>query len=228
MQRASVAFVIPHAAVTRISEPNRAIAFVYDGVVRGIERFSVKTRCENGFGPVVFVAHNAPVFVLAGNLATLIVERVAVAVPAGFAEEGHAVIVLDPAHLQVVGNVTKNEVAPDAIPGAAFGPERVGVGVQSLNGRIAEFVFVEPRVQRDKVGVRVTRWVFAAPIAGSRSGQAGSGDNRSGEKVSSIDVFLFHFLNGFEVRAPSLGQPVGARKSSRLAKVFRWMLAVHE
>ena len=135
---------MPHAAVAGIGEPDRAIALVHYCVVWCVERFTVEARREDGFGSVVFESNHPAVAVLAGNLAALIVERVAVAIAAGFAEEGHPVVVLDPAHLQIVWNVAENKVAPDAVPSAALGPKRVGVGVKALEGCVAELVLVEP------------------------------------------------------------------------------------
>ena len=219
---------MPHAAVAGIGEPDRAVALVHHGVVRCIERFAVEARREDGLGAVVFVSDHAAVAVLAGNLAALIVERVAVAIAAGFAEEGHPIVVLNPSHLQVVRDVAENKVAPDAVPRAALGPKRIGVGVKTLERRVAEFVLVEPRIQRNEVGIRIAGRFVAAPVTGGNGGQAGSGSGCSGKKMASVDVSGFHILIDPEVRAASLGQAGGARKSSRLAKRFRWMAVVHE
>ena len=86
VERSLVTLVMPHAAVAGIGEPDRAVALVHYCVVWCVERFTVEARREDGYGSVVFVSNHPAVAVLAGNLAALIVERVAVAVAAGFAE----------------------------------------------------------------------------------------------------------------------------------------------
>jgi hypothetical protein len=60
----------------------------------------------------VLVAHHAPGEVLAGELAALEVEGVAVAVVRRAAEHRDAAVVLEPAELTVVRDVAPHEVAP--------------------------------------------------------------------------------------------------------------------
>ena len=84
---------------------------------------------------------------LAGNLSALVVEGVAVTVAAGFSENGYAVVILDPAQLNVVWNVAEHHVSTDAVPCTSFGPECVRASVKPLHRRIAYFVFVETRVE---------------------------------------------------------------------------------
>src|SRR6185503_20123868 len=67
------------AAVRRIREPDAPVR-VRDDVVRGIEVLAVVLVGDDADGPVVLVAHDAPRQVLARNLPSLVVERVAVAV----------------------------------------------------------------------------------------------------------------------------------------------------
>ena len=167
-----------------------------DSIVRRVEWFAVECGPQHGLGAVVFVAHDAAVSVLAGDLPAPIVERVAVAVAAGFAENGHAVVVLDPAQLQVVRDVAENKIPADTVPGAALGPKGVRAGVEPLNRRVADLVFVEARVERNEVGIGIARRVFASPIPSGCGGQASSSNGCGGEKIPAIDVVLFHDFSG--------------------------------
>ena len=102
---------------------------------------------------VIFIAHHAPAAVFAGKLAAFEIEGVAVAVAGWIAEGGDAAVFLDPAHLDVVGDVAPDEVAADAIPRRALGPKRAGV--EALDGGVADHVFAEAIIERDDVGVGI-------------------------------------------------------------------------
>jgi hypothetical protein len=75
---------------------------VGDDVVRGVEALALERLREDRDRAVVLVAHDPARQVLAGELAALEVERVAVAVVGRHAEHAHAAGVLDPPHLPVV------------------------------------------------------------------------------------------------------------------------------
>src|SRR5579863_9737078 len=74
-------------------------------------------------GAVVFIANDAAVGVFAGQFPALIVEGVAVAVIRWVAEDADLAVFFGPAQLAVVGDVTPDEIAADAVPCGAFGPE---------------------------------------------------------------------------------------------------------
>jgi hypothetical protein len=57
--------------------------------------------------------------------------------------------------LQVVRDVAENQIPADTVPGAALGPEGVRAGVEPLNRRVADLVFVEARVERNEVGIGI-------------------------------------------------------------------------
>ena len=83
---------------------------------------------EHGDTAVVLVADDLAREMAKGDLPALEVEGVAVAVPRGRAEAAADVaVLLEPAQLLVVGDVRPDEVAADAVPGRAFGPERAVV-----------------------------------------------------------------------------------------------------
>ena len=84
----------------------------------------------------MLVADDAAVAVLAGDLPALEVEGVAVAVAGGIAEEADVAVFLEPAQLHVVGDVAPEEIAADAVPGRALGPQHSGV--EPLDGRVAD------------------------------------------------------------------------------------------
>ena len=89
---------------------------------------------EDGPYSIVLVADNLPRAVLAGDLSSLEVERVAVRVARRVTEDRDVAVLFQPAHLDVVGDVAPEEIAADAVPGRAFGPEHLRVVVQPLDG----------------------------------------------------------------------------------------------
>ena len=117
---------------------------------------------------VVLVADHAAVAVLAGELAALVVEGVAVAVVGGLRNSADVAVLLEPAHLAVVGDVAPDQVLADAVPGRPFGPERAGV--EALDRRVADLVFGEALVEHDDVRVGIAHGILAAPIAFSAGG----------------------------------------------------------
>src|SRR5262249_57744294 len=111
--------------------------------------------------PRVLVADDPAVRVLAGDLAALEVERVAVAVAGGIAEDGDLAVLVRAPELDVVRDVAPDEVAPDAAPGRPLGPRHAGV--EALDGRVADLVLGEPGIEGHYVGVGVADRRRAAP-----------------------------------------------------------------
>jgi hypothetical protein len=100
---------------------------------------------------------------LAGQLPSLVVERVAVAVSRRIAEDRDVAVLFEPAHLDVVGDVAPDKVASDTIPCRTLGPQRPGM--QPLDRRIADHITTEAVVERDDVRVRVLEWLLPRPVA---------------------------------------------------------------
>ena len=126
LERALVALVFAERAVAGIGEPDAAVG-VDDGVVGGVEGLAAEAVGQDGGLAVVLVADDAAVAVLAGDLAALAVEGVAIGVAGGAADHADVAVVLEPAELDVVGDVGPDEVLADAVPGRPLGPEHAGV-----------------------------------------------------------------------------------------------------
>src|SRR5499427_8913026 len=90
---------------------------------------------------------------LAGKLAPLEVEGIAVAVVGRGPEHLHAAVVFQPAQLAVVGDVAPDQAAPLAAPRRALGPERARP--QPLDRRVALAQAVEGWVDRDDIRIDV-------------------------------------------------------------------------
>ena len=140
-----------------------------DDVVRRVQPLALKLLGDDGHRAVRLVADDTPAAVLARELAPLVVERVAVAVARRIAEHRHAAVLLDPSHLHVVRDVAPHQVAADAVPGRAFGPQRPDV--QPPDHRVADDVAAEARVERDDVGIGILERLRPRPVA--RRGRVG-------------------------------------------------------
>src|SRR5207248_9424651 len=116
---------------------------MHDNVVRRIERFVLPLVGQHSDGAVVLVADDAAVAMFTRELPAIEIERVAVAVAAGVAEDAHVAILFEPAHLAVVRNVTPDQVTAGAIPGATLRPSRAGP--KPFTRRVANFAFPEMR-----------------------------------------------------------------------------------
>ena len=69
----------------------------------------------------------------------------------GDAEHGHLAVVLDAAHLAVVGDVAEHEVAALGVPRRALGPQRPGPEALNRGVRLREAI--ERRIDRDHVRI---------------------------------------------------------------------------
>jgi hypothetical protein len=151
--------LIQTAAVRRIGEPVAAVR-VGGNVVRRIQTLAFERLRERRHRSVVLVAHDAAHQVLARNLTALEVERVAVGVVRRRSKHRHALVVLEPAHLPVAGDVAPDEEAALAAPRRPLGPQRAGP--QALERRVSENQAVELGIDGHDVGIG---------IAGRRRGQ---------------------------------------------------------
>ena len=135
---------------------------------------------------VELVAHDSPREMLAGDLAPLEVERVAVAVVRRRAEHTHVTVVLQPSHLPVVGNVAPDEITALRIPGRPLRPQRTGP--QSLDWRVGLPQAIEARIDGEDVRIReidVRRSVGTkiARRAGDRARRRGGSSLRCGVRT---------------------------------------------
>src|SRR5271165_434816 len=108
-------------------------------------------------------AHDPAVEVLAGELATLEIERIAVGVARRTAECSDPAVLPDVAVLRVAGHVAEHQVLTLARPGWALRPLRPGP--QPAHRAVARCELPERRINDDDVGVRIDRGVARAPIA---------------------------------------------------------------
>ena len=106
---------------------------------------------------VVLPAHDAAVEILAGQLAALEVEGIAVGVVGRFAERGHPAVVPEVAVLHVAADIAEYEVLALARPGRPLGPLRAGP--QPVEAGIARHQAAERRVDDEHVGVGIDRRV---------------------------------------------------------------------
>src|SRR5439155_1223454 len=80
------------AAVWRVSKPVASVRMGHD-VVGRIEPLAIVRVCQHCHRAVMLIAHEAPGEVLTGELATLEVERIAIAIVRRLAKDRHAPIV---------------------------------------------------------------------------------------------------------------------------------------
>ena len=88
-----------------------------DGVVGGVERLAVEVVGQDGGLAVVLVADDPAVAVLAGDLPALAIEGVAVGVTGRVTHHADVAVLLEPAELDVVGDVGPDQVLAHAVPG---------------------------------------------------------------------------------------------------------------
>ena len=136
------------------------------GSLGAFERLAAEAVGQDGGLAVVLVADDAAVAVLAGDLAALGVERIAVGVAGRAAHHADMAVVLEPAELDVVGDIGPDEVFADAVPGRPLGPEHAGV--QPPDRGVADLDLGEPLVENDHVGVGVANRLGVRPVAPGR------------------------------------------------------------
>src|SRR4026208_1678432 len=88
---------------------------------------------------------------LAGHLPALEVEHFAVAVVGRISKDGHMAVVLNPAHLPVVGDVAPDQEFPNGVPCRTLRPQRPGP--QTLNRCVRLCEAIEGRIDREDVRI---------------------------------------------------------------------------
>ena len=123
-------------------------------VVGCVEGLAVELVGQYREAIVGLVAHHAAVAVLEGNLPTLAVKSVAIAVAGGLVDRRDFAVILEPAMLHVVRDVAPHKVLAPTAPRRPFGP--IHAGVQPLDGRGANLVFLECLIERDDIRLGIT------------------------------------------------------------------------
>ena len=115
----------------------------------------------------------------AGKLATFVIEGVTDAVARWVSENGYPAVVLEPPHLDVVGNIAPDQIPADSVPRGTFRPQCSEM--QSPDDGIADDVFLEAAVECDNIGIRILDGILAGEIAGWRLRVRRCGDRCSAE-----------------------------------------------
>jgi hypothetical protein len=160
---------------------------VHDDVIGRIQKLPLPLISEHGGLAVMLVPHDAAAAVLAGELAALVIESIAVAVMSRLAEVADVAVLFEPAQLAVVGNVAPDQVLAFAAPGWPFGPQHSGM--DALDGGVANLVFGEALVEDDDVRVGIARGILAAPVALC---VGGCGQQRGGSQEGAAIHVRFH------------------------------------
>src|SRR5262249_32171387 len=138
------------AAIGRIGEPVAAVGMGRD-IVGRVELLALVGIGQHGDRAIELVAHDAARQVLAGELAPLEVEAVAVAGVGRLANGARMAVVLYPAQLATVGHVAPRQRAAFTGPRRAFRPQ--GAGPQALDGAVGLAQTIERRIDRQDVGI---------------------------------------------------------------------------
>src|ERR1044071_9853924 len=85
----------------------------------------------------------------AGRGPDVAVDVAADAIGAPIAAYGERAVLIEQPHLSIVGDVAPDQVTPDAVPGAAFGPQ--GASPEFLDGCAADFIAGESLVEHDDI-----------------------------------------------------------------------------
>ena len=139
---------------------------MHHDVVRRIQSLSLKFVGDDRHRPVRFISHHAAAAVLAGELASFEIERVAVAVAGRIAEDGDAAVFFDPAHLDVVRDIAPHQVTADSVPGGTFGPQRAEM--KPPDDRIVHDVTSEAVIQGDDVRIGILNGLLPVPVTDRR------------------------------------------------------------
>src|SRR5262249_44258926 len=154
-------FVIATDAVCRVGEPDAAVR-MDDDVVRRVQSLALKLFSDDRDGPIRFIANDAAAAMLAGELPSFEVERIAVAVAGRIAEGRNVAILFDPAHLHVVGNVAPYQVATDAVPRRTLGPQ--GSKMEASDDGVVDDIPPETLVESDNVRIGILDRVLPRPV----------------------------------------------------------------
>jgi hypothetical protein len=91
-------------------------------------------------------------------------------------------IIVQPATLQIIWDVTPYQVTADAVPGRTLGPE--ASGIETLDRCVADFVFSKSRTHYDDVRIGISlRCGYGSIISFlSCCGSGDGGSNRAGDE----------------------------------------------
>jgi len=106
--------------------------------------------------------HSSP-SVLAGKLAPIEVECVAIAVTARVPERGDVPVLFEESQLPIVGNITPHQILALRAPGRSLRPFRPHV--MPLDGGIEYTIFLKALVHRNDVRVGVAHRLVISPVA---------------------------------------------------------------
>jgi hypothetical protein len=143
---------IQRKARRRIGKPVAAVA-VRRHVVRRIQPLAHVAFSDRGDRSVVLVARDSTTGVLARDLTSLKVERVAVAVVRRIPEHRYAAIVVDPAALHAHRHVAPDQVLALAAPRWPLGP--LAARPQTVYCGVVDTQPIERRIDDDDVGIRI-------------------------------------------------------------------------
>jgi hypothetical protein len=155
------AFITAHRTITGIGEPDAAIGVHHD-IVWGIEAFALPLIRDYGNGTVVLIPHDTAGKVLARKLTPLVIEGIAVGIVRRIPHRADMGVVIQPAHLHVVGDIAKDQILARSVPGWPFGPKCARV--KAPNRCIPDGVLLEALIERDDVRIGVTDRFFTGPI----------------------------------------------------------------
>ena len=150
-----MAFVIHHAAVTGIGKPNAAVR-VNDDIIGCVQRLALPFLRKNCNGSIVFMTHDATSGMLAREQATFPVKGVAVCVIRRTTKRAYMAILGKPPMLDIVWNITPEQITAAAVPCWTLGPQHSCV--QALDGCVSNLVFRKPFIQHQHVSVGISHW----------------------------------------------------------------------
>src|SRR5262249_47832538 len=135
-------------------------------IIGRVQWFAVECFSQHRYAPVMLVAYDAMSEMLARELASLIVKRIAIAVLSGKAKPSADMLVFfKPAELFVVGDVAPDEKTSYFAPGGTFRQKRATM--KPLDGSVPEPILQESLVQHDDIRVRVPGWLsFRSKVPG--------------------------------------------------------------
>ncbi len=139
-------------------------------------------RClEHENGPIMLVADDLPIAMLAGDLTSLSVEDVAVTVAGRQAEDAQVAVIFRSAALDIIRDVAPDEMVGDPVPGWTF--QAHSTCLESGDGGIALKVLAEDG--SDGHDVRI--WIMDRRSIGSRVAiPPGAGGERQQDNRSAV------------------------------------------
>ena len=131
----TVAFIISADTIGRVGEPDTAIR-VRHSIIWRVQWFTFIAISDNRNIAIVLIAHYPPTAVFAGNLPSLMIKSITIAIARRVTKFSDPIIILNPAQLSVIGYITPHHITPNTIPGRALSPH--GAYMMALNGGVKE------------------------------------------------------------------------------------------